>query len=100
MAFTIGSDSVGRNARSNSKLEQQLERMILSCASLHWLHTMLLMCTVVTAMKAFARDFASQNGMVDQSHSIEIWKKTYTKLGLSDCPSQKVFQQFLAKFKP
>jgi hypothetical protein len=56
--------------------------------------------TVVVAMKELAKDFAGQHGGIDQTHSVTIWKQTYTKLGLSDCPSQKVFQEFLGKFKP
>jgi hypothetical protein len=51
-------------------------------------------------MKELAKDFAGQHGGIDQTHSVTIWKQTYTKLGLSDCPSQKVFQEFLGKFKP
>ena len=51
-------------------------------------------------MKELAHDFASRNGTIDQSDSIEIWKNTYSKLGLRNCPNLKVFHEFLASFKP
>ena len=39
-------------------------------------------------------------GAIDQSHAKVIWKKTYARLGLSECPPPKVFVEFLASFKP
>ena len=51
-------------------------------------------------MKELAHEFAGHNGTIDQSDSVEIWRNTYSKLGLRNCPTLKVFQEFLSSFKP
>ena len=50
-------------------------------------------------MKELAIEYASQNGAIDQTHSTILWKHAHSKLGLGDCPSAKVFTEFLIKFK-
>jgi hypothetical protein len=54
---------------------------------------------VVDEMKDLAREYASEHGAIDRTHSVSLWKHAHGKIGLSDCPSEKVFAEFLTQFK-
>ena len=54
----------------------------------------------VKMMKELARQHVNQYGTINVTHATLIWKQCVARLGLSDCPPQKVFAEFLASFKP